>query len=104
MMAGIREVLIISTPQALPQFQGLFGDDRDLGIRITYAPQEQPRGLADVVIVGEEFIAGNRVALALGNNIFWLGIVGAVEIRGRTDARRDGVRVLSQGSGALRRH
>ena len=71
MLAGIREVLIISTPRDLPVFQELFGTGEQLGMEFTYAIQEQPRGLADAFIIGEEFIGNDRVALVLGDNIVY---------------------------------
>ncbi|MEI6437310.1 MAG: glucose-1-phosphate thymidylyltransferase RfbA [Candidatus Omnitrophota bacterium] len=71
MLAGIREILIISTPQALPQFEQLFGDGSDLGLKISYAAQPKPRGLADAFIVGADFIGRDSVALVLGDNIFF---------------------------------
>jgi glucose-1-phosphate thymidylyltransferase len=70
MFAGIRDILIITTPQDQPLFQRLLGDGSDWGLRISYAAQPTPRGLADAFIVGAEFIGTDRVALILGDNIF----------------------------------
>jgi len=71
MLAGIRDILIISTPADLPRFRALFGDGGQLGVRFSYQVQDQPRGLADAFLVGEEFIAGDPVCLVLGDNIFY---------------------------------
>ncbi len=71
MLAGIRDILIISTPRDLPVFEDLFKDGSQLGLRMSYAVQDYPRGLADAFIIGEKFIGDDSVALILGDNIFY---------------------------------
>ena len=71
MLAGIKDILIISTPRDISVFEELFGNGNDLGINIQYAVQEQPNGLAEAFIIGEEFIGDDKVALVLGDNIFY---------------------------------
>jgi glucose-1-phosphate thymidylyltransferase len=71
LLAGIRDILIITTPQDLPQFQRLLGDGSHIGVSFSYAIQEQPNGLAEAFLIGKSFINGDRVCLILGDNIFY---------------------------------
>ena len=71
MMAGVKEVLVISTPRDTPLFEGMMGDGSQWGIALSYAVQDTPRGLADAFIIGEDFIGGDAVALVLGDNLFY---------------------------------
>ncbi|MCR1927171.1 glucose-1-phosphate thymidylyltransferase RfbA [Enterococcus gallinarum] len=73
MLAGIKEILIISTPQDTPRFQELFGDGHELGIHLEYAVQPSPDGLAQAFLIGEEFIGNDSVCLILGDNIYYGG-------------------------------
>jgi len=71
MLAGIRDILIISTPLDLPRFRDVFKDGSDLGLRFSYAEQQQPNGLAEAFLIGEQFIGSDTVCLILGDNIFY---------------------------------
>jgi len=71
MLAGIKEVLVISTPQDTPRFEEILGDGARLGLNITYAVQERPEGIAQSLIIGERFIDGDKVCLILGDNVFY---------------------------------
>lgn len=92
MLAGIREILIISTPRDIKGFEQLFGDGAQLGLKIEYAVQEQPRGLADAFIVGETFIGSDNVCLVLGDNIFYG--YGFTERLKRAAARKQGATIF----------
>ena len=71
LLAGIKDILIISTPEALPRFKELLGNGSSLGIKLSYAEQKEPRGIAESLIIGAEFIAKDRVALILGDNVLF---------------------------------
>ena len=92
MLSGIREILIISTPRDLPVFEELLGDGKQLGIDISYAVQESPRGLADAFIIGEKFIGDDNVALILGDNIFYGQSFS--NVLQRVAAREDGATIF----------
>ncbi|HCK84822.1 MAG TPA: glucose-1-phosphate thymidylyltransferase [Hyphomonadaceae bacterium] len=93
MLAGVREILIISTPRDTPLFQQLLGDGSQWGIGLSYAVQETPRGLADAFIVGREFVDGQASALVLGDNLFF-GHSLAERLRGARE-RSDGATVFA---------
>jgi glucose-1-phosphate thymidylyltransferase len=94
MLAGIREVLIISTPRDLPVFRELFGNGGWLGMRFEYKVQDSPRGLADAFLIGADFIGGDHCALVLGDNIFFG--------RGFSDTLKDAkTRITEHGGGAI---
>ncbi|MNW42344.1 Glucose-1-phosphate thymidylyltransferase [compost metagenome] len=92
MLSGIKEILIISTPEDTPRFEQLLGDGADLGISIQYAVQPKPEGLAQAFIIGEEFIGSDRVALILGDNIFYGH--GFSEMLMRAANRKDGATIF----------
>ena len=90
MLTGIREILIISTPIDIDRFKDVFGDGSKLGLKIEYAVQEKPRGLADAFIVGEKFLAGDSVAMILGDNIFYGHGLTQMLQEARADVEKNG--------------
>lgn len=92
LLAGIRDIMIISTPEDLPLYQKLLGNGKKLGVRFTYKVQDIPRGLADAFILGEEFIGKDNVCLILGDNIFYGQ--GLVDILTNAMAKRKGATVF----------
>lgn len=92
MLAGIKEILIISTPQDTPRFEELFGDGADLGLSIEYAVQESPDGLAQAFIIGADFIGNDSVCLILGDNIYYGG--GLSKMLQRAAAKKSGATVF----------
>ena len=92
LLAGVRDVLLISTPEDLPSYQRLFGDGAQLGVQIRYAEQPKPEGLAQAFLIGRDFVGADRVALALGDNIFHGH--GLSEVLERAAARESGATVF----------
>jgi NDP-sugar pyrophosphorylase family protein len=103
LLAGIREVLVISTPQDTPRFEQLLGDGSQWGIQITYAVQPSPDGLAQAFLIGESFIGDDLSALVLGDNIFYGHDFVSLLQRHCQDGRCDRVRLRRAGPGTLRR-
>lgn len=93
MMAGIRDILIISTPKDTPVFESILGDGAELGIKLSYKVQDEPRGLADAFRVGKDFVGDSSVSLILGDNIFYGH--GMVEMLRRASARPEGATVFA---------
>jgi len=92
MLAGIREILVISTPDDLPAYRRLFGDGARFGLAISYAEQARPEGLAQAFLIGRDFVGADRVALALGDNVFFGH--GFPEVLDRAAARESGATVF----------
>jgi glucose-1-phosphate thymidylyltransferase len=93
MLAGIREILVISTPLDLPRFQALLKDGSAYGLNLSYAEQSEPRGLADAFILGREFVGDSAVSLVLGDNIFYGA--GLIDLVRRAAAREHGATIFA---------
>ena len=92
MLAGIREILIISTPKDTPRFESLFGDGSKFGLKLQYKVQPEPKGIAEAFIIGEEFIGDDGVGLVLGDNVFYGH--GFTDLLKNADSRMDGATVF----------
>lgn len=92
MLAGIRDIMIISTPRDLPVFEELLGDGSQIGLNLVYKVQKEPRGLAEAFLIGEEFIGNENVALVLGDNIFYGQ--GFSDILGQVTSRKRGATIF----------
>ena len=87
MLAGIREILIISTPKDIQMYEELLGDGKDIGLELSYEIQQEPKGLAQAFTIGEKFIGNDKVALVLGDNIFYgKGFTGILQVAASSDA------------------
>ncbi|HEX5237464.1 MAG TPA: glucose-1-phosphate thymidylyltransferase RfbA [Sphingomicrobium sp.] len=93
MLAGIRDILLITTPAEVDRFRGLLGDGSTYGLRLSYAEQDQPRGLADALVVGRDFVGRDRVALILGDNIFYGA--GLIELLRKATADAAGATIFA---------
>jgi glucose-1-phosphate thymidylyltransferase len=93
MLAGIRDILIISTPLDLPRFEALLGSGEDFGLRLCYAEQSAPNGLAEAFLIGRDFVGEERVALVLGDNIFYGA--GLIDLLAGAAVRQDGATIFA---------